>query len=136
MILGLIVPDALAPDAIVSVARFGAAYAVLPLGFFMLGVNMMAEREEGSFGFPPPLTPAVGVSLSLRLAVAPALLALFSLLTVDVPDAYLLQAGMSSGINALIVGHLYGLDLKLAASTIAWSTTLVVVFALILSPII
>lgn len=136
LILGLIVPDALAPDAIVSVARFCAAYAVLPLGFFMLGVNMMAEREEASFGFPPPMTPAVGVALALRLAVAPALLALFSSLTVDVPDAYFIQAAMSSGINALIVGHLYGLDLRLAAATIAWSTTLVVILALILSPII
>jgi malate permease and related proteins len=136
LILGLAVPDALAPDAVVSVARFCAAYAVLPLGFFMLGVNMMAEREEGSFGFPPPLTPAVGVSLGLRLAVAPALLALLSLLTVDVPDAYFLQAAMASGINSLIVGHLYGLDLRLAAATITWSTTLVVVLALVLSPII
>jgi predicted permease len=136
LVLGLLVPDALAPEEIVRIARFCAAYAVLPLGFFMLGVNMMAEREEGTFGFPPPLTPAVGVSLALRLAVAPALLGLLSWLIADVPDAYFLQAAMSSGINALIVGHLYGLDLKLAASTIAWSTTLVVVFALILSPII
>jgi hypothetical protein len=136
LILGLIVPDALAPDAIVSVARFGAAYAVLPLGFFMLGVNMMAEREEGTFGFPPPLSAPVGVSLALRLAVAPGLLGLFSVLTVSVPEAYFVQAAMSSGINSIIVGHLYGLDLKLAAATIAWSTTLVVVLALILSPII
>jgi predicted permease len=136
LVLGLVVPDALAPDAVVGVARFCAAYAVLPLGFFMLGVNMMAERDEGSFGFPPPLTPAVGVALALRLAVAPALLAGFSLLTVDVPDAYFIQAAMSSGINALIVGHLYGLDLRLAAATITWSTVLVVVLALILSPII
>lgn len=136
LVLGLVVPDVVAPDGVVSVARFCAAYAVLPLGFFILGVNMMAERVEGTFGFPPPLSAPVGVALVLRLAVAPGLLFLLSSLTVDVPDAYLLQAGMSSGINSLIVGHLYGLDLRLAAATIAWSTTLVVVLALILSPII
>ena len=136
LVLGLVVPDALAPDAVVGVARFCAAYAVLPLGFFMLGVNMMAEREEGTFGFPPPLSAPVGVALVLRLAVAPGLLFLLSSSLADVPDAYLLQAGMASGINSLIVGHLYGLDLRLAASTIAWSTALAVALALILSPII
>jgi predicted permease len=136
LIAGLIAPDALAPQAIVDVARFCAAYAVLPIGFFILGVNLMAEREEGVFGFPPPLTAPVGVALVLRMAVAPTLLFVFSKLTVDVPDAYLLQAGMASGINSLIVGHLYGLDLRLAASAIAWSTTIAVVLALALSPII
>jgi predicted permease len=54
--------------------------------------------------------------------------------TTRVPDAYLVQAAMASGINSLIVGHLYGLDLRLAASAIAWSTTLAVVAALALSP--
>jgi malate permease and related proteins len=136
LVLGLVAPDALAPDAVVDVARFCAAYLLLPFGFFILGVNLMAEREEGVFGFPPPLTAPVGVALVLRMAVAPALLYVFSRATTDVPDAYLLQAGMASGINALVVGHLYGLDLRLAASAIAWSTTLVVVVALALSPII
>ncbi|WCB96999.1 hypothetical protein DSM104299_05769 [Baekduia alba] len=135
LLAGLLAPNVLAPEAVVSVARFCAAFAVLPLGFFILGVNLMAEREEGVFGFPPPLTPAVGVALGLRMAVAPALLYVFSKLTLDVPDAYLLQAGMASGINSLIVSHLYGLDLRLAASAIAWSTTLVVALALVLSPL-
>jgi len=136
LVAGLLAPDVLAPDAIVSVARFCAAYAVLPLGFFILGVNLMAEREEGVFGFPPPLTPAVGVALALRMAVAPALLLLFARATVHVPDAYLVQAGMAVGINSLIVGHLYGLDLRLAASAIVWSTTIAVVVALGLSAVI
>jgi malate permease and related proteins len=136
LIAGLVAPNALAPEAIVDAARFCAAYAVLPVGFFILGVNLMSEREEGVFGFPPPLTPPVGVALVLRMAVAPGLLYVFSKATVDVPDAYLLQAGMASGINSLIVGHLYGLDLRLAASAIAWSTALAVVAGLVLSPII
>lgn len=136
LVLALLAPNAVAPDAIVDVARFCAAYAVLPLGFFILGVNLMAEREEGVFGFPPPLTLPVGMALVLRMAVAPALLFALSRLTVDVPDAYLLQAAMASGINSLIVGHLYGLDLRLTASGIAWSTTVAVVAALALSAVI
>jgi predicted permease len=68
------------------------------------------------------------------MAVAPALMAGLSAATTSVPDAYLVQAAMASGINALIVGHLYGLDLRLAASAIAWSTTLVVIAALALAP--
>jgi malate permease and related proteins len=134
--LGLVAPNAIAPEAVVDVARFCAAYAVLPLGFFILGVNLMAEREEGVFGFPPPFTAPVGVALVLRMAVAPGLMIGLSAVTVDVPDAYVLQAAMASGINSLIVGHLYGLDLRLCASTIAWTTTIAVAAALALSPVI
>lgn len=136
MVAALVAPDALAPDAAVHVARFFAAYAVLPLGFFILGVNLMAEREEGVFGFPPPLTPAVGVGMVLRLAIAPGLMFLLSRPLPDMPDAYLVQAAMPAGINALIVGHLYGMDLRLAASGIVWSTTAAVTIALIASPFI
>lgn len=136
MIAGLLVPDVLAPEAAVDVARFIAAYAVLPLGFFILGVNLMAEREDGVFGFPPPLTPPVGVVVALRLGVAPLLMFLLSLPLKELPDAYLLQAAMPSGINALIVGHLYGTDLRLAASGIVWTTTFAVAIALAASPFI
>ncbi|HEY6760945.1 MAG TPA: AEC family transporter [Baekduia sp.] len=136
LLAGLIAPDVLAPQHVVDVARFCAAYAVLPLGFFILGVNLMAEQEVGVFGFPPPLTSAVGVALVLRMVVAPALLFVFSKVTVSVPHAYLVQAGMAAGINSLVVAHLYGLDVRLAASAIAWSTMLVVLLALIAAPII
>jgi predicted permease len=134
LLVGLLLPDRAVPDALYDTAKFIAAYALLPVGFFILGVNLMGEREEGTLRFPPPLTPAVGVSLALRMAVAPALMAGLSAITTSVPDAYLVQAAMASGINSLIVGHLYGLDLRLAASAIAWSTTLVVVAALALAP--
>jgi malate permease and related proteins len=136
LVAGLLVPDALAPEAVVDVARFLAAYAVLPIGFFILGVNLMAEREEGVFGFPPPLTAPVGVAIVLRMAVAPGLLLGLSALVADVPDAYVLQAAMASGINVLIVGHLYGMDLRLAASGIVWTTAIAVLAALALAPVI
>jgi len=134
LLVGLALPDRAVPDALYDTAKFAAAYALLPLGFFILGVNLMGEREQGTLRFPPPLTPAVGTSLVLRMAAAPALMAGLSALTTSVPDAYLVQAAMASGINSLVVGHLYGLDLRLAAAAIAWSTTLVVVAALALAP--
>jgi malate permease and related proteins len=136
LIAGLLAPDALAPQAIVDVAKACAAYALLPVGFFLLGVNLMGEREEGVLGFPPPITTPVVVGVALRMAVAPALLVGLSAITVDVPEAYIVQAGMACGINSLVVGHLYGLDIRLAASAIAWSTLLAVVGALALAPVI
>jgi predicted permease len=136
LIAGLLAPDVLAPQALVDIAKACAAYALLPVGFFLLGVNLMEEREEGVLGFPPPLTKPVAVSIVLRMGVAPGLLVALSALTVSIPDAYVVQAAMASGINSLIVGHLYGLDLRLAAGAIAWSTAIAVVAALILSPLI
>ena len=37
---------------------------------------------------------------------------------------------MPSGINSLLVAHVYGLDLKLAAQAVAWSTAIAVIAAL------
>jgi predicted permease len=136
LFVGLIIPEAWVPDALYDAAKFCAAYLLLPIGFFLLGVNLMGEREEGVLRFPPPLTPAVAVSIGLRMVMAPALLLALSAVTVDVPDAYLVQAAMASGINSLVVGHLYGLDIRLAASAIAWSTAIAIVAALVLSPIV
>jgi malate permease and related proteins len=133
MLLAFAAPDALSPDALYHAAKFIAAYAVLPLGFFILGVNLMAEREEGVFGFPPPLTAPVGIAMLLRLAVAPALMLVLSL-PFGVPDAYILEAAMPAGINAVIVSHLYGLDLRLATSGVVWSIAAATVAALVASP--
>src|SRR4051794_32608335 len=56
LILGLLVPDMLAPQALVDVAETLAVYTLLPFGFFLVGVNLMAEREGGQLAFPPPFT--------------------------------------------------------------------------------
>lgn len=133
---GLLVPDALAPPAVVDVAQLMAAYGLLPIGFFLLGVNLLAEEEQGGFSLPSPLQPPVLTAIVLRMVVAPALLLGLSVALVDVPDAYLVQAAMPSGINALIVSHVYGLDLRLAAGVIAWSTLVACVAALALAPVI
>lgn len=117
-------------------ARDAAEIAVLlmaPLGFFALGVNLMHEQEEGVRVFPPPVTAPVVSALGLRLIVAPLLMLALSTLIVRVPDAFLVQAGMACGINGLSVGHVFGLDLRLSAAAIGWSTAIVVSAACILA---
>lgn len=129
---GLLAPDALAPDPAVDVAR-AVAVGLLPLGFFVLGVNLMHEREDGALDFPPAITPALATALGLRLLVAPALMVALSTFVLRVPDAYLLQAGMPAAINILIAGHAYGLDLRLMSGVIAWGTAIAVAVALALA---
>jgi malate permease and related proteins len=126
---GLLAPDALAPDVLVDVAEV-LAIAVLPVGFFILGVNLATEAEEGALAFPPPFTRPVAAAIGLRLLVAPALMLGLAAVIVDVPDAYLVQAAMPSGINSLVIAHAYGLDLRITASALAWTTAIVVTGAL------
>ena len=130
---GLVAPDALAPDVLVDAAEV-LVFAVVPVGFFILGVNLATEGAEGQLAFPPPFSAPVATVLVLRVVVAPGLMVGLAAATVDVPDAYLVQAAMPSGINSLVVAHTYGLDLKLTASAVAWTTTVVVLGALALSP--
>jgi malate permease and related proteins len=125
-----VAPDLLAPDVLVDAATV-LVYAVLPVGFFVLGVNLAAEAEEGALPFPPPFDAAIGTALALRLLAAPALLLAFSAAVVRLPDAYLVQAAMPSGINSLVVAHAYGLDLRLTSAVLAWSTATVVTVALV-----
>ena len=125
---GLLAPDALAPPALVEVAQL-MIFGLLPVGFFVLGVNLAAEAEEGAVRFPPPFTRPLAVIMGLRLVLAPALVLAASVLVVDLPDPYLLQAAMPSGVNALVVAHAYGLDLRLTSAAIAWTTAVVIATA-------
>ncbi len=131
---GLAAPDALAPDVLLDVAHV-LVYAMVPLAFFVVGLSLGAESEAGSLTFPPALTAPVAASLGLRLVAAPLLLLGLSTLASGVPDAYLLQAAMPSGANCVLVAHLYGLDQRLAASAVAWSTMIVLVIAVLASPL-
>ena len=118
--LALVAPDALAPDVLLDAARIGLL-VLAPLGFFVAGVQLAAER----IGFPPPLGAPVAIVVVLRLAVAPlALLGLATAAGLELPDAYLLQAAMPVGVNTLVVAHAYDLDRGLAAAALAWSTAL------------
>ena len=123
--LGFLAPDALAPQWAVDASQI-VVFAILPLGFFVVGVTLAAEAEAGRMRFPPPLGAAVAAALALKLLVAPATVAALSQVVLEVPDPYLVQAGMASAINGIVIAHEYGLDRGLVAAAIAWSTALVV----------
>ena len=128
-IAALIAPDALAPDALVDASRV-AVVALLPIGFYAVGTILAEEAEEGYLTLGSPLRPPLSIAIGLRMVVAPALLYLLALPLIDLPGPYLLLAAMPSGINTLLVSHLYGLDLRLAAQAVAWSTAIAIVGAL------
>ena len=128
-IAAVLVPDAFAPDALVDASRV-AVVALLPIGFFAVGAILAEEAEEGYLTLGSPLRPPVSLAIALRLVVAPGLLLLLSLPLIDIPGPYLLLAAMPCGINTLLVSHVYGLDIKLAAQAVAWSTAIAVLAAM------
>jgi predicted permease len=128
-IAAVLAPDALAPDALVDASRV-AVVALLPIGFFAVGAVLAEEAREGDLPLRPPTDPPVAAAILLRLAVAPGLLLLLAAPLIDLPDPYLLIAAMPCGINTLLVAHVYGLDDKLAARAVAWSTAIALLVAL------
>lgn len=131
-IAGALAPAALSPEWAVDASRI-AVFAMLPLGFFVVGVALASEAEEGALKFPPPLTAPVGVALALKLVLFPAIVFGLSLAIIDVPDPYISQAAMACGINSVLIAHVYRLDRSLAASAVAWSTAIVVAAGLVVA---
>jgi len=121
VVAGLVAPASLAPSALVHASHVVVA-ALLGLGFFVVGVNLSAERREDGAPLLEPPDRRVLVAVALRLLVAPLLLGAVSLTIVKLPSTYLLQAAMPSAINSLLVGHAYGLDQRMIATAIVWST--------------
>jgi predicted permease len=126
---GLLAPASLAPDALVQVAHL-VVFAMLPLGFFAVGVTLATEADEGQIRFPPPLTRPIAVALGVRLVLAPLLLVAIASPFVDLPTPFLILAAMPAGLQTITLAHVYGLDVRLAAGTIAWSTAVAVAAAL------
>ena len=129
VVAALVAPDAASPEALYDTAAL-LAFAVLPVGFFAVGVTLAAEAEDGVLAFPPPFTAAVGTALAIRLVVSPLAMLALSAAIVTVPDTYLIQAAMPAGVMGLVAAHTYGLDLRLASAALAWTTAVVVVVAL------
>jgi predicted permease len=129
-VLGLLAPKALAPTVLVDTSQV-LAVAILPLGFFAVGATLAEGAEQGELPLPPPITAPVAVATIGRLALAPALLMLLAAPLIDLPSAYRLMSAMPTGINALVVSHAYGLDNRIVAETITWSTAIVIVGALV-----
>lgn len=125
--VALVAPDALAPDVLVDLSQ-ALVFAVLPLGFFVVGVYLAATSPE-RFSVPP-LGREIALGVGLRVLVAPSILWLLALPLIDLPAPYLLLAAMPCGLNTLVVANAYGLDRRLAAGTIAWSTAAVLLAAL------
>lgn len=123
VVVGLLVPEAWAPDALLEPAKV-AVFAMLPLGFLAVGVTLADEAEDGALRIPPALDRTVATVVALRMALMPALFLLCSALLIDVPAPYPLLAAMPVGLNTLVVAHATGLDLRLCASAITWSTSL------------
>jgi predicted permease len=129
-VAGLLAPSALAPAALVDVSQ-ALLVAILPIGFFAVGATLAEGALHGELPLPPPLTRPVMVVLAARLAVVPALLMLLAAPLIDLPATYRLMSAMPTGLNSLVVSHAYGLDNKIVAEAVAWSTAIVVVAALV-----
>src|SRR5262245_14789024 len=131
-VAGLLVPNSFAPDVLVDISR-GFVIALLPIGFFAVGTVLAEEVEEQpvSFSLGSPFDPPISAAILLRLVVAPGLLLLLSLPFIDLPGPFLLLAAMPCGINTLVVAHVYGLDSKLAAQAVAWTTVIAIAGVLI-----
>lgn len=128
-IAAILAPDALAPDSLVDLSRV-LVVAVLPIGFFAVGTMLTEEAEDGALAFPPPLSAGAATAVAIRLVVVPGILLGLSAPLIDLPGPYLLLAAMPCGINALLVGHVYGLDMRIVAQAVTWSTTIAVIAAL------
>ena len=122
-ILGLLAPESVAPDVAVDVSRI-AIVAVLPIGFFAVGTALAEESEHGVFAGIPRLDAPVAVAVGLRMIVAPLLLLGAAAALIEVPEPYLVLAAMPCGVNSMVVTHTYGLDQRISAACVAWSTAI------------
>ena len=120
VIAGLLAPASLAPAPLVAVSHV-IVFAALPWGFFCAGVILAEHLERGASMRPVP-SPRIGAAIVGRLVMAPLLLLLLAWPFIDLPAAYLLAAATPAGLNGLTVAHAYGLDLRFAASSLAWTT--------------
>ena len=131
VIAGLIVSPRLAPAPLLQISHV-VVDVMLVTGFYAAGVYLSSERRsEGAPLLQRPDGP-VALVLALRLIAAPLILLGLSALVVGVPRAYLVQSLMPTGLNSLVVGHAYGLDQRLIATSILWGSVIVLVAALAL----
>lgn len=119
--LALIVPDSFSPEWARDMTHY-LVYAILPAGFFAVGIVVRHESELDKISFPPKLTAPVAAASILKLGFLPLLLVLTNVWITKIPTAYVLQAMMPTGVNNLLLANNYGLDRKLTASAIIWTT--------------
>ncbi|MDO8189511.1 AEC family transporter [Conexibacter sp. JD483] len=117
----LLVPESWAPEALVTPSKI-AVYLLVPLGFIVVGITLSDEADEGEFRFPPPLSRPIAAVVALRMMVMPVIVLAVSLFVIRLPGPYPLLAAMPSGVNCVLVAHQTGLNLRLSADAIAWTT--------------
>ncbi|MFZ9668505.1 MAG: AEC family transporter [Solirubrobacterales bacterium] len=128
-ILGLLTPSDLLPDVLVEVSWVLVTLS-LPIGFFAVGAVIGGEQRAGTIARLPGFSPAVALVTVIRLVLAPGLLLLLTLPIADVPPSFYVLAAMPAGISSLVIAHAYGLDLRIAAESVAWTTGIVLLFGL------
>ena len=126
LVAGLLAPDALAPEWAVDAANV-LVVALAPLGFFALGVYASA----GATRMPPALTRPVVAAVLVKLTVPVAVVAGCAALVHDVPDAFIVQAAMPTGLNSLLLVAAYSLDRAIIAGAIVYSTFAVIAWGLV-----
>ena len=131
MVLGLLAPDALAPGWAVDASNV-LVVALAPLGFFALGVYASGGAGER---FPPALTTPVLSAALVKLTVPVAVVAGCAALIHDVPDAFIVQAAMPTGLNALLLVTAYSLDRAIISGAIVYSTLAVLAWGLVASAV-
>lgn len=125
-VLALLSPSSFSPEWARDITHY-MVYMLLPAGFFAVGIIVQHESEVDGLSFPPKLTgPIVAASL-LKLAFLPIMLLLASAAVVKIPTAFVLQAMMPTGVNNLLLANNYGLDRKLTAGIIVWTTLVIAV---------
>jgi predicted permease len=133
MVLGLLAPEVLAPDWAVDTSNV-LVVALAPLGFFALGVYASGSAGDG-WRFPPPLSAPVVAAVLVKLTVPVAVVAGCAAVIHDVPDAFLVQAAMPTGLNALLLVAAYSLDRAIIAGAIVYSTLAVTAWGLVAAAI-
>ncbi len=133
MVAGLLAPDSLAPTPAVDAANV-LVVAMAPLGFFALGVYATAGGHEG-VRFPPSLTRPVVTAVLVKLTVPVAVVAGCAALIHDVPDAFIVQAAMPTGLNSLLLVAAYRLDRAIISGAIVYSTLAVLAWGLVASAV-
>jgi predicted permease len=131
--LGLLAPDSLAPGWAVDASNV-LVVGLAPLGFFALGVYATAGAGDG-IRFPPSLTAPVVTAVAVKLTVPVGVVAGCAALIHDVPDAFLVQAAMPTGLNALLLVAAYSLDRAIIAGAIVYTTIAVMAWGLVASAV-
>ena len=128
-ILALLAPSSLSPQWARDITHL-LVYAILPAGFFAVGIVVRHESELDKLSFPPKLTTPVATAGMLKLSFLPLFLLAMDLWITKIPKAYVLQAMMPTGVNNLLLANNYGLDRKLTTSAIIWTTLVIAVVGL------